>query len=149
MADSVKTGVDGLLDLLKQKEKVSLSEAAKKLGMDEQTVKLWVDFLVEEKIVGIEYKFTKPYLYLNKKEEKVKGKIIEQEKIDINHFKEDFEQRAKESSIPQQQVSFLWKDHVLNQLELEKPFFFREARKRGLQDIEKLWEEYKQGLTSD
>lgn len=148
MADSVKTGVDGLLDLLRQKQKMSLAEAAKTLGIDEHTIKLWVDFLVEEKVVGIEYKFTKPYVYLNKPKEEAKGKIIEQEKVDINHFKQDFEQRAQQSSIPEQQVNYLWKDHVLNQLDLEKPFFFREARKRGLDNIEQLWETYKQGLTN-
>lgn len=140
--------MDGLLDLLKQKQKMSLAEAAKTLGIDEHTIKLWVDFLVEEKVVGIEYKFTKPYVYLNKPKEDVKGKIIKQEKVDINHFKQDFEQRAEQSSIPQQQVGFLWKDHILNQLDLEKPFFFREARKQGLDNIEQLWETYKQGLTN-
>lgn len=148
MADSVKTGVDGLLDLLKQKQKVSLAEAAKTLGIDENTIKLWVDFLVEEKVVGVEYKFTKPYVYLNAPKGEAKGRIIEQEKVDIGHFKQDFEQRAQQSSIPKQQVAFLWKDHVLNQLELEKPFFFREARKRGLENIEQLWESYKEGLTN-
>lgn len=138
--------MDGLLELLRQKQKVSLAEAAKTLGIDEHTIKLWVDFLVEEKVVGIEYKFTKPYVYLNKPKGDKKGKIIAQEKVDIDHFKQDFEQRAQQSSIPQQQVGFLWKDHVMNQLELEKPFFFREARKRGLEGLDDLWEAYKQEL---
>ncbi|MBN1274686.1 hypothetical protein JXA12_00130 [Candidatus Woesearchaeota archaeon] len=144
--NSVKTGVDALLDLLKEKGKTALSDAAKELGIGESTIKMWVEFLVEEKVVGIEYKFTKPYVYLNEPKKREQGRIIEQEKIDISMFKKDFEKRATSSSIPEQQASYLWKDHLLNQLEIEKPFFFREARKRSIEDIDHLWEAYKQGL---
>ncbi|MBD3209515.1 hypothetical protein GF367_03805 [Candidatus Woesearchaeota archaeon] len=140
--------MDTLLELLKKKGKLSLSEASKELGIEESTIKLWVDFLVEEKVIGIEYKFTKPYIYLNKPKDDGKGKIINEEQINIKTFKDQFEHRAAASSIPKQQVGFLWKDHVLNQLELEKPFFFREARKRGLDDIDQLWEAYRQQVTS-
>lgn len=147
-SNSVKTGVDALLEILKQKQKIALSEAAKLLSMQEDTIKLWVDFLVEEKVIGIEYKFTKPFIYLNNPKEERQGRIIEQEKINIDHFKEDFETRAAQSNIPKQQVVHLWKDHILNQLELEKPFFFREARKRSLNNIETQWEKYKERLLS-
>ena len=145
--DSVKTDVDSLLELLKQNEKLSMSDAAKKLGLKEDTVKMWVDFLVEEKVVGVEYKFTKPYIYLNKPKEEKKGRIIKEQEIGLDNFKQDFKQRAEKSNISQQQASFLWKDHILNQLELEKPFFYREAKKRGLKHIEHLWEAYRRELT--
>lgn len=148
MADnqSVTTGVDALLELLREQEKISLSDAAKHIGISEETLKLWVDFLVEEKVIGIEYKFTKPYLYLNKEQQEGQGSISGEEEIRIGTFKKDFEDRARQSNIPTQQVNYLWRDHILNQLDLEKPFFFREARKRGLTNIEGLWEAYKQEL---
>lgn len=145
--EQVTTGVDALLILLQQHEKLSLADAAKQLGISEDTLKLWVDFLVEEKVIGLEYKFTKPYLYLNKPKENLKTTIKDEVEINIGMFKEDFENRAKQSNIPQGQVEDLWKDHVLNQLDIEKPFFFREARKRGLEDIESLWTDYRQHLT--
>ena len=149
MDTSVTTSVDGLLDLLRKKKKVSLAEASKTLGVPQDTIQLWVDFLVEEKVIGVEYKFTKPFIYLNEKQKETKGKIIKEEEVNIDQFKKDFENRAKESNIPTQQASFLWKDHILNQLELEKPFFFREAKKRNLKNIELLWEEYKQELVKE
>ena len=147
--DSVKTDVDALLELLKKHEKISMSEAAEKLGLKEDTIKMWVDFLVEEKVVGVEYKFTKPYIYLNKPKQQEKSKIIKKEEMNLNNFKKDFKQRAEKSNISQQQANFLWKDHILNQLELEKPFFFREAKKRGLKNIEWLWEAYRRELTKN
>lgn len=147
--EQVTTGVDALIELLKQHEKLSLVDAAKQLGISEETLKLWVDFLVEEKVIGLEYKFTKPYLYLNRQEEEIKGKVSGEEEINIDTFKKDFENRANESNIKGQQVQFLWKDHVLNQLDLEKPFFFREARKRELDNIESLWDNYRKDLVKE
>lgn len=146
---SVKTGVDALLELLKQNEKIALADAAKSLQMPEKTVKLWVDFLVEEKLIGIEYKFTKPYIYLNKKQDNNKGKIVAEEQITIKTFKQAFEQRAGKSNIPEPQVNYLWRDHLLSQADQERPFFFREARKRGLDDIDDLWNAYKEQLIED
>ena len=68
----IRTGVDELLDFLTHNDKTALSEVASKLKIDVNTLQAWVDFLVEESIVGIEYKFTTPYIYLNKSLEKKK-----------------------------------------------------------------------------
>lgn len=146
--DSLKTGVDTLLELLKKKQKVSMSDAAKELAIDESIIKMWVDFLVEEKVIGVEYKFTKPYLYLNVSQDAKKGQIIKEERLGIEDFRKDFEKKAEASSIPQTQAVFLWRDHLLNQAEIERPFFYREARKRGFEDIDQLWEEYKKRLVA-
>ena len=62
----VRTGVDDLLELLEHSAKIPLADAAAKLNVDAGVIQAWVDFLVEEGIVGIEYKFTTPYIYLNK-----------------------------------------------------------------------------------
>lgn len=148
--NSVKTGVDALIELLGKHETIALSQAAKELSMDEKAIKQWVDFLVEEKIIGIEYKFTKPYIYLNKpKENQTKMKVIEEKKVALKDFKEEFEKRANKSNIPKEQIGFLWKDHLQNQLALENQFFLREARKHGFTNEAQLWQEFVDKVQKD
>ncbi len=144
--NSLKTSVDDLIELLKKHNKIALAEAAKILGLKEEVVKQWVDFLVEENIIGIEYKFTKPYIYLNTTDNDKKSRIIKEEKLDLKVFKKDFYKRAEASNITPEQIAYLWKNHLENQLELEKEFFFREAKKRQLDMIPELWEEYKKSV---
>jgi hypothetical protein len=38
-------------------------------------------------------------------------------------------------------VEFLWKQHILENLESMKTFFYSEAETRDLEKIEELWEE--------
>ena len=61
----LKTSADDLYELVKSRKKISVEEAAKFLKLPVKTVHALVDFLVEEKIFGIEYKFTTPYIYLS------------------------------------------------------------------------------------
>jgi len=49
----VETGVDRLLEFLKGKNKMPLKEVAKNLDVSENILQLWVDFLVEERILGV------------------------------------------------------------------------------------------------
>ncbi|MBW2990474.1 hypothetical protein KY348_02085 [Candidatus Woesearchaeota archaeon] len=144
----VKTGVDELLEFLKKVEKIPLSEAAHKLGVSVSLLQSWVDFLVEEEIIGIEYKFTKPIIYLNKPEEEKKALIREEQEPNLAVYKEDFEMRAFQKNIPQEKMTFLWRNHVGVALERRKAFFFREARKRNLTNTESLWGAYKNRLLS-
>ena len=66
MTDNVlKTGVDELYELVMSRKKISVEEIAKILKIPDDTVQALVDFLVEEKIFGIEYKFTTPYVYIS------------------------------------------------------------------------------------
>jgi hypothetical protein len=58
------TGIDGLINLLKQEKDISLAKAAEELGSSKDTVQKWADFLVEENVVLIHYNFMKPYLTL-------------------------------------------------------------------------------------
>ena len=79
MADTkfIETGVDKLVDLVKRKKKISLPEAAKTLGVSPVVVEEWADFLEEEGIISIKYKFTTPYLterLLTREEIEKKGK---------------------------------------------------------------------------
>lgn len=140
-ADSVTTGVDALLQLLKEKKKISLSEAAKELHLKESAIKQWVDFLVEEKIVGIEYKFTKAYLYLNETEEERED---DNKPESLRVFKDEFKKRAQESNIDNNQIELLWERHLLSEIELEKAYFFQEAKNKQIPQIDTLWEAYKE-----
>lgn len=150
MAEEViRTGVDDLLDLLKKTDKISVHEAAKKLKLSPEMVQAWVDFLVEEEIVGIEYKFTKPYIYLNKPQQVKEQAVIQEEPVmSIDIYKAEFKKRAAERNIPQEKISFFWRNHVKEVLERKKSFFYREAKKRNLPNIDQLWQAYQDKLLS-
>ena len=62
----VTTEVDALIKLVKDKKEISMEDAAKQLGMPIATIESWATFLEEEKIMSIEYKFTKPFLVAKK-----------------------------------------------------------------------------------
>ena len=147
----IKTGVDELLDMLKRSSKIPLSEVAKGLDVSIDVAQAWVDFLVEEGIVGIEYKFTTPFIYLNKPlEENVPIEVSSQEdlKINILYFKKQFWDKAQKNNIPQSKIEMLWKNHLLQELELKYKYFIFEAQRRKIHDIDLLWKEYQNNLMS-
>ncbi|MEM4637485.1 MAG: hypothetical protein QXK76_00485 [Candidatus Woesearchaeota archaeon] len=149
MSDEVvKTGVDELLDILKNTDKIQIVEVSKKLNIPIDIVQAWVDFLVEERIIGIEYKFTTPYIYLNKPLETQKVSEEKQEIIDISYFKKSFWEKAKKNNIPESRIPDLWKNHLLQELDLKKKYFFYEAQVRKIMNIEKVWEEYQKKVLS-
>ncbi len=149
MSDEViKTGVDELLELLKDNNKLPLIDAAKKLGVAVDVVQAWVDFLVEERILGIEYKFTTPYIYLNKPLDTLRKVYDDMGPIDLMFFKKQFWDKAKKNSMPENRISDLWKNHLLQELELKKKYFFYEAQTRKIVNIEQVWAEYQKSLLS-
>ena len=145
MADEIiKTQVDDLLELLKHTSKIPLADAAKKLDVAIDVLQAWVDFLVEENIIGIEYSFTTPFIYLNKPIElKNTSKMSKKdEESSIEYFKTEFWGKAKSNNIPEQKIDSLWKNHLLQALELQKKFFLYEAQRRNLTKVAEIWEEY-------
>lgn len=143
-SELVVTGVDKLIDLLKKSEQIEVSDAAKKLNYPQETVQSWVDFLVEEKIVGVDYKFTKPVIYLA---ENKKTKNINVNSSDnFKNYKTEFESNVKRREKDDEKVAIEWKEHILNKLDLMKQFFFSEAEKKHLKEPDKLWEEYKRKI---
>jgi hypothetical protein len=139
----IKTGVDELLELLAHSAKIPLTEVATKLKVDAGVIEAWVDFLVEEGIIGIEYRFTTPYIYLNKIVEK-KEETPKEENYNIQYFKKQFWDKAKMNNIPEGQIEMLWKNHIIQALDLQKKYFFFEAQRKKLNNIEQLWQEYKE-----
>lgn len=141
------TGADHLVEVVKNKDKISLEELSKELKMDMKIVQTLVDFLVEEKVLGIEYKFTTPYVYLSKKDvntQDLKGQGKTPSKKPVLLSKEEFYEKAKSRDIPYQKISILWRKYLEGQLGKMKQDFFDKSRKRGLPNdqIERLWQRY-------
>ncbi len=117
----IETGVDKLVNIVKERGKIALVDAAKELGVSTTVIQEWVDFLEEEGIISVEYKLTKPYLVdrkLTKKEVEVKAK-------EFASRKEVFVRKAEVSlSFLEKQAEELRKiksefDKVKNELGLE------------------------------
>lgn len=141
--ETITTGVDALLELLKSTDKISIPDAAQKLRVPLDTLQAWVDFLVEERIIGLEYKFTKPFIYLNKEEPKKKEKRLQIPQL--KEIKKEYMDRAHEKKIPADQILRLWEAHVRQELAYLEPYFNEQAQRRGLQDTHerrRLWDGY-------
>ena len=131
----VETGVDDLIRLLQDGEKHILEDVAKSLDISINTVQLWVDFLVEEKVVGIEYSFTKPSIYLIKQKQ-------EDQNEDLNYFKEEFFKACREKKIPEEQLDIYWRNHLKEILSQVKSSFVSKAQQRNIPDVELQWKKY-------
>lgn len=91
---NIETGVDKLVSLVKEKKKVTVSEAAKLLGVSKIVLQEWADFLQEEKVIDIDYKLTSTWLL----EKKLTEEDISKKKNEFDALKEGFV-RKLESSI--------------------------------------------------
>lgn len=143
----ITTGVDALLDLLRGTDKIALGDAATQLHIPVETLQSWVDFLVEERIVGIEYTFTKPFIYLNRDQPKQQKKASPVPKL--KEVKRAYEARARKKKIPAEQIPQLWEGHVQQELAYLEPFFTEQAQRRGVQDTRQrreLWSAYTKKL---
>ena len=155
MADKVEqvveTGVDELLRLLKQHDKLPIQDVAKTLNIPLDVVQSWIDFLVEEKILGIEYKFTVPYVFMNMTPTQTQAASSEepQAQASLLDFKHEFNDRA-ESTLPQGKgrllVVNLWRQHLQAELDRKRPVFLVEAGKRNIPEPERLWATYVQRI---
>lgn len=139
---SVETGVDDLIRLLKNKGKIAQKDAAKELNINDSYIQSWIDFLVEEGIVGIEYKFTKPFIFLNSVDDQEEEKTSKSQ--GLSAIKEEYFQHAKDKKIPQEKIEQLWNNKLLKAVEKKKAFFQMEAKKRNLKEIDHLFEKYKE-----
>ena len=139
----LRTVADELLELVKKSKKISVEEAAKKLKMPLATIQTLVDFLVEERIFGIEYKFTTPYVYPYRegiKGTKEKYKSFTRELI----TKEEFYEAAKKKNLPHEHIEGLWRKYLQQNLPHIREEFFRIARGKKIAEekIEGLWQKY-------
>ncbi len=91
-ASLLKTGVDRLVSLIKEKKRISVLQAAKELGVSQIVVEEWADFLEEDGIISIDYKFATPWLI----EKKLKKEELEK-KVKEFHGRKDIIIRKSES----------------------------------------------------
>jgi len=150
---TIETSVDELIALLQNVDKISISDAAKKLGVSLDVVQMWVDFLVEEKILGVEYKFTVPYIYLNKiAPDSIRVEVADKN-VTLEYFKEEFGKKAARSNIVKtaqsKELVSLWRNHLINELNKRKEFFYNEATKRRLEDVDRLWNQFRADAIHD
>ena len=89
----IETGVDKLVNLIKQRGRISFKDAAAELGVSTTVIQEWVDFLEEEGLIGIEYKLTTPYLV----EKKLSKKEVEAKAKEFTGKKDVFVRKAESS----------------------------------------------------
>ena len=89
----IETGVDKLVKLVNTKGRIAASDAAKELGVGMSVIMEWTDFLEEEGIINIEYKFTKPYLVARK----IAKKDVQEKAKEFSGKKEVFIRKAEVS----------------------------------------------------
>lgn len=139
----LRTSADELFELVKKSSKISVEEAAKKLKMPIQTIQALADFLVEEKVFGIEYKFTTPFLYLYKEGiNEAKGK----DKGFTNGLvtKEQFYEKAKGKNTPYEHIEGMWRKYLQQNLVYIREEFLKKAKEKKIpeQRIDGLWKKY-------
>ncbi len=66
----IETGIDHLIELLKEKKELSINDIAKELGVGKLVVEEWIDFLIDEGIVEVEHKLSKDVVRLLEVDEK-------------------------------------------------------------------------------
>ncbi len=145
--DEVKTGVDELMGLLAKTKRMSLPDAAKALKQPESVVQNWVDFLVEERLLGVEYKFTTPFIYLNQSEQKAAA--VAGTEPTIEDVKKEFLRRAKEKGIPATKLKSLWENHLQAAVDARFDYFRIECQKRNLTGIDDLFKRYKEKVLKE
>ncbi len=153
MDDNVlTTRAEELYNLVMSRKKISVEDASKILRMPMNIVQSLVDFLVEEKIFGIEYKFTTPYIYISReKGKKVHPQIsapLKPEEKPIT--KEEFYQKVSKWNIPAEKLDQLWKKYVSENIGYIREVFYKKAESRDIQNekIDMLWQKYWQKYLS-
>ncbi|HLC49826.1 MAG TPA: hypothetical protein VJI97_00175 [Candidatus Nanoarchaeia archaeon] len=138
----LKTIADELLEFVKKSGKVSVEDIAKKLKSPLSTVQSLVDFLVEEKIFGIEYKFTTPFVYLYR--EGAENSIKEKSGTSELLTKDIFYQRAKEKKLPYDQIEGLWRKYLQQNMGTIKEAFLKKSAERKIskEKTEEMWQKY-------
>src|SRR3989338_2052151 len=121
----IETGVDKLVKIINSRGSISSVDAAKELGVSPAVVMEWADFLEEEGIISVEYKFTKPFLVARK----LAKKEVQEKAKEFGGKKDVFVRKAEVS------LSFLEKES--GKLKTLKDEF--EKIKKGLGfDIDKI-----------
>lgn len=90
---NIETGVDRLVQLIKEKKRITVADAAKILGVSKTVLQEWADFLQEEKVIDIDYKLTSTWLI----EKKLTEEDISNKKNEFQSLKEGFIRKLETS----------------------------------------------------
>jgi hypothetical protein len=147
MDNTLTTSADELFELVKSRKKIPVDEAAKILKIPTNIIQSLVDFLVEERIFGIEYKFTTPYVYFNESgAKKIKMPDLKKE-VETSGIasKDEFFQKARQWNVAGNKITEMWKRYLTENMPHIKDVFYSKAKDRDIEDktIEKLWLKYK------
>ena len=148
----LKTSADELYELVRSRKKISVEEAAKILKMPIGIVQSLADFLVEERIFGIEYKFTTPFIYLNEKTSKKLHNPLPTPPQNSQSTgiatKEEFYQKAATWNLPQDRLDALWKKYLSENISGIRDSFYTKARSKNISEekLANLWEKYREHL---
>jgi len=139
----LRTVADELVELVVKSKKISVEEAAKKLNTPVQAIQSLVDLLVEERVFGIEYKFTTPYIYPYKediKSAKLKDKSIAKDLV----TKEHFYKRAKERNVAYEHIEGMWRKYLQQNITHLREEFLKNAKEKKIskEKTEELWKKY-------
>ncbi len=93
MTNNIETGVDKLVQLIKETKRITVADAAKKLGVSKTVIQEWADFLQEEKVIDIDYKFTSTWLI----EKKMTEEDIKNKKNEFESLKDNFIRKVESS----------------------------------------------------
>jgi chromosome segregation ATPase len=124
----ITTGVDGLVRLVKQKQRIELEDTSSMLNIPQETLEDWARVLEEEGIIRIEYRLTKIYLvWVKPTLEEIEGEreSFYEEKEDIKTQVEQFREKMGKET---QEVK-----------DLQKSFaqFYLQTHKK-MQELEKI-----------
>jgi len=98
MDETITTDVDSLINIVKNKKRISFDDAAKKLKLPTETIEAWAAFLEEEGTVSIDYKFTTPYL-VEKSMERLTGSEDDPDFIQINNLLKEAQKSIEEGNV--------------------------------------------------
>jgi len=139
----LETDVDLLVSLVKEKGKITIESASKILKIPIKVIQKWVDFLIEEEILGVEYKFVTPYLFFNKDPENT-STVKQNHSGDYLEDKAAFFKKAESRGFPKNRTNSLWQKYLSSNLEEIKEHFNKKAEEKGLPSykVNELWSKY-------
>lgn len=137
-----------LVSLVEQKGTISIEQAAKQLKVPMQIMQRWIDFLVEEDVLGIEYKFVTPYLYFNKPLKKKDATDELESKVEE---KKDFFTKRQQEGMPVDKIKELWQGYLNQNLSTFRKEFLQKAEIKGITGTksQELWQKYYAYLKGD
>lgn len=87
---NIETGVDRLVQLINKEKKITVDQAAKKLGVPTEVVQEWADFLDEESLISMNYSLSKVYLEVRQ----LSKKEVEKKEKDYHNKREAFTRKV-------------------------------------------------------